>query len=243
MFCNGRRSGFGSLNFRDVGFMNDCKTLEKDDLCLRGFWIAGQPKSGGMITKKAPYFASPTTHHPSSRFRWLSRLRNVEEKKIANQNKTYELQRSRTYKFHSKIESQKRNIYDQHELYIRASLRGDKGVVKQFQQSRLNRWKSLPSHSKYYKNRKINRAPSTIQEALQTETPGLRMVERGGNDADEMGLLRRTLDSVKETWRKDPTLLYFESEEMSMIHGEFDELEEEWSIIDVDRLRRSIAEE
>ena len=242
MFTNGRRSGLGCLNFRDVGFMNDRNTLGKDDLCLRGFWIAGQPKSGGMITKKEPYFASPTTHHPSSRFHWLSRLRNVEEKKMATQNEMNQHQRSRTNKFHSKIEAQKKNIYDQHELYVRASLRGDKGIVRQFQQSRENRWRTLPSHSKYYKHHKVNKAPSTIQEALQTETPGLRMVVRGENSGDKRGPFRRTLDSVKKTWSKDRSLLFFESEEMRMIHDEFDELEEEWSTIDVDRLRRSISE-
>ncbi len=244
MFCNGRRSGLGCFDFRDCGFNHDGlgRNPEKDELCQRGYWIAGQPKSGGMITKKANDFAIPTTQNPTSRFRWLSRLKKVEEKKMSSQDETGKCQCSLAQELHSKIEAKKRQFFDQQESAMKSILFGVKGAINQYHKTREQRHKALPSYSKYYVQRKTYNAPSSLEEALKTSQEGLQIMATPIHDqAQQRGLFRRTAENMKKKWSCDGNLILFESDEMKMIHEAFEDLEEEWSTINIDRLRHSLV--
>jgi hypothetical protein len=235
MYCNDRRSGLGRFQFRDCGFSSETTNLKKDNLHLKGYWLAGQPKSGGFISKDTTKFSVPTTHSPTSRFRWLHRLKRVEsQKEDILENSDIQVQRTECM-FRRHIETKKQKIYDHHKYSIKSMLLGK--MRRRYTGSENDYSQILPSKSKYYAQRKINKGPTSVDEALNNTKPGLQMIERTAQN--EKGAVRELIDLVRGKW-SDMGLCVFKTIEMKNIQDEFDEMEEKWSIINVDKIRDSI---
>ncbi len=222
MYCNERRSGLGGLEFRDSGFNDD----SKDNLRLKGYWLAGQPKSGGSVSKDTSEV--PTTQNPLSRFRWLYRLKRVEDKKESFVGERYQRMEKAEYTFRQVIEDKRRCLYDNHEQLVKSMLWDRKGRHK----IESNDSATLPSKSKYYSQRRVNEAPKSVEDALTSLIPGLRMVERNPNGR----VIKGMIDLACTKWT-EMKLNLFKTDEMNKINKEYEEMEEQWSIIDVDKIR------
>lgn len=118
MYVNGRRTGLGRLYFCDSGFDDGLK----DNLLLRGYWLAGQPKSGGLISNDTSDVFIPTTQNPLSRFWWLHRLKRVEDKKENDTNGHYVRMEKAEYAFRKLMEEKRRRLYDCHEQSVKSML-------------------------------------------------------------------------------------------------------------------------
>ena len=237
MYCNGKRSGLGRLSFCDVGFSNDLNSFEKSDLHLKGFWLGGQPKAGGLISKDDTRFNIPTIPNPSSKFRWLHRLKRIEDQK-ENDTQAHEMKINRTgYAFRYIIQMKKQSLYDHHYQSVKSMLFGrNRGKIQT--KTRDNHSQILPSKSKYYSQRKVNKPPSSIHEALNNEIPGLQMVERSSQD--ERGIMgREMVDLIRTKW-SEMGVHIFQTAETKIIQKEYAEMEEEWVAIDVNKIRDSV---
>jgi len=229
MFVNNKRSGMGEFLFNDTVNPTNTGHLEKEELILDSYWLSGQPKAGGMITKQKFFiFADLTTPNPQSKFRWLHRLKKVQEKKERNQ---YSYQRDNERSdvtFRNVIETKKKDLFECHRNSILFALRN--GIEKNCKNKC-----GIPSKDQHLIQRKVNKAPETIEDALDKSTPpGLYMVT-DSSDENEMTRLQRMIYHTKEKWTAiDVNLL--ESSEIKVFEQEYNGMVKEWSLIDVDKV-------
>ncbi len=240
LFSNGKKSGLGSFEFRDVGFPSENETGEKARLQLHGYWLSGQPKSGGLIAKDLSSFAVPTTNNPSSKFRWLHRFKRVQDRKEREQDNREKEMIHHDVEFREYIEMKKKRLFGMHRESILSTLLSK--VDKNDERRRKNKNDNihdeiLPSNAKYFKARKFNKGPKTLDEAINNSMPGLIMVDYF-NEA-EQGVVRTMMNEIKQNWLETGIEL-IDSLDMKMLEEEYNRLDEEWSLIDVHKIHEIV---
>lgn len=239
LFSNGKKSGLGSFEFRDVGFPSESDTNEKARLQLHGYWLSGQPKSGGLIAKDLSSFAVPTPNNPSSKFRWIYRFKKVQDRKECEQDYREKEMISHDVEFRQYIEMKKKRLFDKHRQLILSTLlsKVDKNDEKRKSKNDNMHDEILPSKAKYFKARKFNKGPKTLVEAINNSMPGLAMVDNFKEA--EQGVVRTMVNEIKQKWLETEIELN-DSLDMKMVEEEYNCLDEEWSIIDVNKINEIV---
>lgn len=240
LFSNGKRSGLGRMEFNDVGFPGTSNSTEKARLKLDGYFFSGQPKAGGMIAKGVSSFAVPTTNKPSSKFRWLHRLKRVQDKKEDDLARSEIMIMRHDVSFRSMIETKKKELFEKYRQLVKSILSGNHEIQKGVSSKNNNNHKNiLPSQAKYFKQRKVNKGPTTLHEGLNNWAPGLQMVDHTSDY--NQSVLRNIMNQVRTKW-SDMGIEELKNVEMSSIEKEYCKMEEEWSVIDVNKVHEIIHE-
>lgn len=222
-FCNGRRSGIGTLHFRDSS--DACAySRAKTELRVESKWLGGQPKAGGMITDLRFQNSSvPTTNKPSSKYKWLNKLSKVERHKDSLTHEELVRIEKEELIFRSTVESKKGDIFH---IHLDNAVRAASGLERAkgaYQEAEMK----LPSRSEYFNNCNRISAPTSQQEA--SESPGLRIVKVPENGVRKMAsAVLDMIQSVEMEW--DKLGLKFEEyrDMMRGVRSEFDLLQEKW---------------
>lgn len=228
-FFNGKRSGLGELSSFGVGLQDDKNNDKKDFISLKSFWLSGQPKAGGMVSKIHCNFANPTTSKSTSKFLWLHRFQRLQDKKVKKSKQRDMQLKDSDNSFRRFIERKKMKIFDAHRKSIQITLSGEKD-------QRIDSGKSVenkarrPSKRPYFTQTKINKGPVSIQEAI--DQPGLRMIDRVDNV--DLGTIRKLRNTARDKWI-DKGFAITESFQISHVITEYNNMEEKWSTIDVER--------
>ena len=241
LFSNGRRSGLGSLTFFDVGFPNNSSNnVEKDRLHLKGNWLSGQPKSGGMIFKNDTNFAVPSTHTPLSKFPWLYRFKKVQEKKERNLYYHCMNIEKNGVAFRKYIETKKKSIFDKYHQSVKSMLFEGGSELKRHKncEKHDDEKKILLSNTKHFSQRNANTGP-----IIQSQTPNISASDLQmtiDSKTYEHSFLQKSIfEMVQRKWA-DKRLKAFDNLQMKKTEKEFNEMEEEWSMINVDKVHELI---
>jgi len=248
-FLNGTRSGEGRLEFYDTGFDHDENKISR--LYMNAPWLAGQSKAGGEITKAKSTIFLPTTDKLLSKYRWLYKLKKVEqgkEKKIHEKNVR---EHDMSLQFRTIVERKKKNIFEMHHDYLIQLFSGqttttnndskDSSYHNNGFELKDEESSKLPSKSKFFTRQKINTGPKSQKEAK--ETPGLRSYICGPDDCKPEIVFRNIVKSLESNLLEEGITLDDDDDEMiNNIRNEYDLVGEKWMMIDVDQIRGKLLQ-
>ena len=179
-YLNGAKNGSGRLSYFDSGFdfmrEKENGSQEFNKLFIDAPWIAGQPKSGGMMTKDGTTVCLPTTNNPASKFKWLCKLKRVHKEKenhiYKDKVRFYETSR----RLHSFLELKKRKIFEIHRKYLNLAISQceenynpmskESSFLAENEKQELRQMnkesQKLPTQSKYYNQQTMYFAPRSI---------------------------------------------------------------------------------
>jgi hypothetical protein len=229
-FYNNRCSGIGSLELQDSGF--GFLDVGKETLRVDGIFLAGEPKSGGMITNVDFHTCIPTTNRPSSKYRLLNRFKRVEEQKdraimrATLKNENYDLC------LRSTVELKKKEIFNYHHGRITETLHGEASP-----RTLSVRERRLPSQSKSHKKHMKVFGPHSIEQA--EASPGLNRVLLDAQESKD-GIAKRVLKELEKDW----TDMGFDfkaskKDEMQVIQEQIDLMQEELNFINLAHLQET----
>ena len=239
-FCNGFRSGTGRLSYYDTGFGNNGdREMLKSDLILDSPWLAGNPKSDGVIGQVSVDTSMPTSDVLQSKYQWLYRLKRIEKNRDDKRHENYVIEQQNELNLRTLVEQKRIKIFDsQRKSLIKNlndyyhQLQRSFDNTKSAHSKQKRNLSTLPSRTSYYAKRKINIAPQSLEEAQQK--PGLRMKECILRAEDK--LIPQLVKEMEAKWKRigipQPSL----TTPMKLVREEYDHLEERWKLINCEKL-------
>jgi len=219
-FCNNDRSGIGSLEIQDSGF--GFQDVGKECLRIDSTFLAGEPKSGGMITNLEFHTSIPTTNRPSSKYRLLNRFKRVEEQKdLAIMRASLESEKN-DFHLRSTIELKKKEIYNHHHGRITESLAGNDDLPRMLSEREMR----LPSQSK---SSKVH-SPRCFKE--DKDSSALNTATLGNHELAD-GSVHNIINALEKEWMDMGSNFQVLKIEMQVIYDGINLMQEELNLINL----------